>query len=103
MLYFSKTICFGVLVLVSVGCSYLNPFDRDAKIERFGPDQWYSLVVYFKSGTTAEQVEAFKFEVLSKPGSDVKAQEFKEGIGSYWRLTPEHAHGRWAFAITYYK
>jgi hypothetical protein len=103
MKFASKWLCLGAIVLIAMACSYLNPFDRKAETVSWGPDQWHSLVVYFRSGTTPEQVEAFKYEILSEPGSNEKSQEFKVGIGSYLRLTPDQAHGHWGFAITFYK
>jgi hypothetical protein len=103
MRYISKAICVSFFVLISMACSYLNPFVRDTEIVRDGPGEWQSLVVYFKSGTTMEQVESFNHNVLSKPRWDGRGEDFKEGIGSYFRLTPDQAHGHWGFAITFYK
>jgi hypothetical protein len=68
MRYISKATFLGFFFLISVACSYLNPFDRNAKTENWGPGEWHSLVVYFKSGTTPEQVEVFKYTVLLRLG-----------------------------------
>ncbi len=103
MRYLPKAICLGVSVLILMACSYLNPFVRDSEIIKDGPGEWQSLVVYFKSGTTMEQVESFNHYVLSKPRWDGRGEDLKEGIGSYFRLTPNQAHGHWGFAITFYK
>jgi hypothetical protein len=99
MKYGSKWLCLGVIVLISTACSYLKPVDRNAEMVSFGPDQPQSLVVYFRLGTTEEQVEAFQYEVLSESGSNGKSQ----AIGSYIRLAPSQAHGHWGFAITFLK
>ncbi len=103
MKYLSKTICLG-LVLISIACSALNPFHRDADTLQVGPDKWYSLVVYFKSGATKEQITSFNHDVLSIPRSDGRGEGFKEGIGEFLSLSrPYKAHELRGFAITFYK
>jgi hypothetical protein len=86
-----------------MGCSSLNPFDRDAEMRKIGPGEWHSLVVYFKTDITDEQASSFKQNVLSRPRSDGRGEEFKDGIGLYIGLQPNQAHGHRGFAITFHK
>ena len=56
-----------------------------------GPDQKATLVVYFKHGTTDEQIENFRYSVLSGAVEPLE----------YLRLLPDQANGHEAVALTY--
>ncbi|MFN0140936.1 MAG: hypothetical protein ACKVQW_12735 [Pyrinomonadaceae bacterium] len=103
MRYLSKSVYIGFFVLISTACSSLNPFVRDSEMQKIGPDQWHSLVVYFESGITDEEISSFKHNALSKPRWDGRGEDLKEGIGMYIGLAPSQAHGHRGFAITFYK
>ena len=96
-----KLIFIGLSMLISMAC--WNPFERNADRVNVGPDAWSSLVVYFKVGTTEAQVESFNHNVLSELRSDGRGENFRGGIASYLRLTPDQGNGHWGFAITFYK
>lgn len=56
-----------------------------------GPDQKATLVVYFKPGTTDEQIESFRYSVLSGAAEPLE----------YLRLLPDQANGHEGVALTY--
>ena len=99
----ARAIFLSLIVASSIACSELNPFHRDAEIQNIGPGEWHSLVVYFKSGATDEQISTFMHNALLKPRLDGRGEDFKEGIGMYVGLQPDQAHGHRGFAITFYK
>ena len=96
-----KIIFVSVFMLVSTGC--LNPFVRNADFVDVGPNARFDLVVYFKAGTTGEQIESFNQNVLWEPRPDGRGERSRGGINSYLRLTPEQANGHWGFAVNFDK
>jgi hypothetical protein len=99
----SLSVFVGFFVIISMSCSYLNPFDRNSEMVNVGPAEWHSLVVYFRSGATDEQVGSFIHSVLFNPRSDGRGEDFKEGIGEFIALDPTQGNGHRGFAITFYK
>lgn len=78
------------------GC-YAESKKPDAK--SIGPNASADFVIYFKQGTTEEQIGYFHAEVLSSPRPDGRGANMKAGIQSILRLLPEQANGREAIAI----
>jgi len=103
MKYRLKLVCFGFLLLISTACASLNPFVRDAEVQKIGPGEWHSMVVYFKSDITDEQVSSFNHNVIFQSRWDGRGEDLREGIGMYIGLQPDQAHGHRGFAITFYK
>jgi hypothetical protein len=56
----------------------------------FGPDQKASLVIYFRRGTTSEQIEEFHSSVLAGTAESI-----------YLGLGPSQANGREGIALTF--
>jgi hypothetical protein len=75
---------------------------HEPPMQRFGPDQRASLVIYFQHGVTDQQIERFISEVLeedARPRHD--GRDYPRFVDSYLRLLPNQANGFDACAITF--
>lgn len=86
----SSVVMLGVILTVGsiqVGCPR-----RELPMKPIGPEVKASLVIYFKSGVTNEQVNAFWENVLSTPDSSGKGYYHRKGVGDIGRIAPVQAH-----------
>lgn len=68
----------------------------------FGPDQRASVVVYFRKGTTNQQIEDFNVSILQADAQPRhKGLDFPAFVSSYLRLLPNQANGHQAIALTF--
>lgn len=99
----------GVLSIATFygGIALLIKTDRVAwrhepPMQRFGPDQSASVVIYFRHGVSDQQIEQFISDVLeedARPRHD--GRDYPAFVDSYLRLSPNQAHGFDACAITF--
>ena len=69
----------------------------------FGPDQKASAVIYFRKGTTGQQVEDFKSSVLEVPAQPRhEGRGYPDFVRVYLRLQPRQASGHDAIALTFF-
>ena len=68
-------------------------WQHEPPLVAIGPDQKATLVIYFKSGTTDEQIEEFNSSVLT--GTTERPE--------YLRLFPRQANGHEGVALTFSK
>lgn len=71
-------------------------------MKKIGPEAPASLVIYFKPGTTDEQIEQFYTSAISVQRSDGRGKKDKDGIWSVLRLLPSQANNYEAIAITFH-
>jgi len=103
--FISKTRWFGALAIMAaaliVGSSVasfkiLDAFGqvryRHERMVPIGPEVQASLVVYFKHGTTHDQIEYFWQNVLSYPDSQGRGHSHLEGIGMISRENAVEGH-----------
>ena len=67
---------------------------HEPPMQRFGPDQSASVVIYFRHGVTDQQVEQFISDVLeedARPRHD--RRDYPPFVDSYLRLSQSQAHG----------
>jgi hypothetical protein len=69
-------------------------WQHEPPLVAIGPDQPASLVIYFRAGTTEQQVEEFHSSVLT----DTTEQSY---VREYLRLVPSQANGHWGVALTF--
>ena len=75
---------------------------HEPPMQRFGPDQSASVVIYFRHGVTNQQIEQFISDVLeedARPRHD--GRDYPTFVDSYLRLSPNRANGFEACAITF--
>lgn len=59
---------------------------NDGWRELGGPNKPTSLVVFFKKGTTYEEIESFHKEVLTKPHPEGKGRFLQDGVAGQFHL-----------------
>jgi hypothetical protein len=70
--------------------------------QSIGPDQKVSVVIYFRKGTTDEQIEAFHSKVLEQPGQPMHPEpEDPWFVINYLRLLPAQANGFDGVAVSF--
>ena len=79
-------------VLVMVGLIQLACPRHEQPMRPIGPEVKASLVIYFKSGVTNEQVNTFWEEVLSRPDPSGKGYYHRNGVGDIGRIAPVQGH-----------
>lgn len=94
-----KFILFFLTVFVSLACSYFGGYET--KMERLGPDVSASLVIYFKLGTTEEQIEQFYQDYLFITRQDGRGEAHRYRIRTNLRLLPVQANNYDAIAVTF--
>ena len=73
-----------------------------ASMGGFAPEQKFSLVIYFRQGTTAQQVEEFTQTVLKNPGQPMHPEaEYPWFVTDHVSLAPEQANGFDGIAINF--
>lgn len=65
-----------------------------------GPDVKTDLLIYFKSGVTTTQINAFSKEVLSRPSPNGAGDHLPSGVRTFLRLSPLEGHD--GIAITFF-
>jgi hypothetical protein len=63
---------------------------QSSEIQPIGPDVGYDLVIYFKDGTTRDQIEEFWETVLATRGET--GHDLSPGIRSVLRVAPVQGH-----------
>jgi hypothetical protein len=85
----------------------LKKFDKVAWVheppmQHFGPDQPVSLVIYYKAGTTNDQIEDFIENRLEQPAEPRHAgKDYPEFVAEYMRLSTEQSNGFDGSALTF--
>src|SRR5258708_37288734 len=82
--------------LLVPGCSLF----RQDKMLPIGVGVQASLVIYFKVGTSEEQINGFSKEVLSRPDPQGRGVYNPEGVRTFLRLSAVEGHE--AIAITFF-
>jgi hypothetical protein len=91
-----------------IGIEILLKADRVAwrhepPLVRFGPDQNASIVIYFKNGTTAKEVEDFNSSTLEEPAEPGHpGRDYPPFVSEYLRLLPSQANGYEAIALSFF-
>lgn len=68
-----------------------------------GPDQKASMVIYFRRGTTPQQVEDFNESVLMGPAEPRHAgRDYPPFVQTYFSLIPSQANGHQAVALNFF-
>lgn len=89
------------------GMAALKKMDKVAWLheppeQAFGPDQKASVVVYFRKGTTDEQIEAFHSTILEQPGQPMHPEpEYPWFVIDYLCLLPGQANGFDGVAVSF--
>jgi len=86
-----------VVALFGIACS--TSTDKEPEWRNIGPNAPASLVVYFKKGTTDEQINDFLEKVLYVPDPRGRGRRHVEGVGMI-TITPE-IDGHKGYAITF--
>jgi len=87
-----------VLLLAAVSSCVFNLEDKK---ERFGPDVEATLVIYFRLGTTEEQASTLKERILYADRPDGRGKAPLHNFRVYFPLSPQHANGHEAIALTF--
>jgi hypothetical protein len=94
--------------LVFLGCiGILKKFDKVAwvhepPVRAMGPDQQASLIIYYRPGTTDQQIEDFVEHKLDGYPSKVHdGTDLPEFVSEYLRLNPSQANGFDGSALTF--
>lgn len=104
----SGLIAAGVLsYVVFLGAmAFLLKTDRVAwlheKMISFGPDHKASLVIHFRYGVNAAEVEEFESSVLQVPSTRHEGRDFPPFVQSYFRLAPIQANGHEGIALNFF-
>jgi hypothetical protein len=104
----------GKLALIAAGIGFLCILailakrDRGARrqsppLRSFGPTQKSSLVIYFCSGITNQQIDDFREAVLEVPVQPRADRTFPVFVNSYFRLAPSPANGYEGVALNFNK
>jgi hypothetical protein len=95
------------MYLIFLGCiGILKKFDmvawqHEPPMQHFGPDQQASLVIYYRPGTTDQQIEDFVEHKLENYPSKVHdGTDFPEFVTEYLALLPSQANGFSGGALT---
>jgi hypothetical protein len=81
-----------LVVILTLGLMQLACPRREPPMRSVGPEVKASLVIYFKSGVSNEQVNAFWEEVLSRPHPSGKGYYHRNGVGDIGRIAPVQGH-----------
>ena len=77
-------------------------WQHETPAESVGPDEKASVVIYFRKGTTDEQIEAFHSTVLEQPGQPMHPEpEYPWFVINYLRLPPAQANGFDGVAVSF--
>jgi len=74
---------------------------KEDKLVPIGPDVKANLVIYFNTGVTEGQINAFSQEVLSRQNPEGRGYKLRDGIGLQLRVFPS-VQGHEAIAITFF-
>ena len=89
------------IITISLGSGAVACSSNDDKVIPVGPDAQASLVIFFKSGVTEEQINAFSQEVLSMKDPQGRGYKLREGIGLQLRIFPP-VQGHEGIAVTFF-
>lgn len=89
-----------VILLILFLASCPNSPEKSVPI-KVGPDVPANLVVYFKLGTSENDVEKCYQETIYVPRPDGRGEGIREGSGRFLRLLPSQANGHEAFALDF--
>ena len=91
-----------ILTLASLlGLGGLTCSREKEKMVPIGPDARASLVIYFKTDATEDQINAFSQGVLSKPASNGRGYELNRAIELQLRVFPP-VQGHEAIAVRFF-
>src|SRR5438067_1999893 len=76
------------VALLSIACIRTSPSYEKNEMIPIGPEVKASLVIYFKAGTTDEQIEDFWHGVLSDPDPQGRGYSHRPGVGDLMRVFP---------------
>ena len=96
-----KLIQFGAYTLIALTLSCSSMVSKKPETVKIGPDAKAGLVIYFKQGTTEDQIADFNRNYINIPRADGRGDVFRDGISGYLRLLPSQANGHDAIAITF--
>ncbi|MBB5064942.1 hypothetical protein [Granulicella mallensis] len=95
------------MYLIFLGCiGFLKKFDKvtwqhEPPAQHFGPDQQASLVIYYRPGTTDQQIEDFvEHKLESYPSKVHDGTDFPDFVTEYLGLLPSQANGFSGSALT---
>lgn len=91
---FLPVIC--LVALLSNGCPLSNSKNE---LEPVGPDVKAHLLIYFNTGISRDEIDAFHKTVLSRPDPEGRGHYLAPGIGLLLRIGPVEGHE--GFAITF--
>jgi hypothetical protein len=89
------------VALLSIACIRTSPSYESDKMVPVGPEVKASLVIYFKVGTTDDQIEDFWHGVLSDPDPQGKGYYHRPGVGDLMRVFPA-VQGHEGIAVTFF-
>jgi hypothetical protein len=89
------------VALLSIACIRTSPSYEKNEMIPIGPEVKASLVIYFKAGTTDEQIEDFWHGVLSDPDPQGRGYSHRPGVGDLMRVFPA-VQGHEGIAITFF-
>ncbi|MEP7212931.1 MAG: hypothetical protein ABI791_07640 [Acidobacteriota bacterium] len=92
------TLYFLFIILLS-SCSPFAKQNNDMK--SIGPDVPANLVIYFKLGTTENEINQCYRNAIYLDRPDGRGEGVHDGFGSFLRLLPSQANGHDAIAITF--
>ena len=88
------------MYLAFLGCiETLKKFDKVAwqhepPMQHFGPDRQASLVIYYRPGTSGQQIEDFvEYKLENYPSKVHDGKDFPEFVIEYMALSPSQANG----------
>ena len=85
-----------LVALLSSGCPSSNSKNE---MEPVGPDVKAHLLIYFNTGISRDEIDAFHKTVLSRPDPEGRGHYLAPGIGLLLRIGPIEGHD--GFAITF--
>ncbi|MEO7539123.1 MAG: hypothetical protein ABIV21_03805 [Pyrinomonadaceae bacterium] len=92
--------CLIFLLLASVSCGK-NSSGRNSDMLEVGPGALANLVVYFRLGTSEDELEECYRNAIYFPRTDGRGEGLTEGYGGFLRLLPSQANNHEAIAITF--
>lgn len=85
-----------LLGLLNVAC----PFRKSNEMEPIGPTLKADILIYFNSGLTQEEINAFSMDVLSRPHPEGRGYYLPPGVRTFLRLRKVEGHD--GIAITFF-
>jgi len=76
----------GFLIIVALSLATLTCPSRKTDMRPIGPDVKADLIIYFNVGVSDSQVSTFWHQVLSRPRTDGRGYDSREGVADMGRL-----------------